>query len=224
VTRQHPTTGALANFAPWTSREDATLRTCYARGGIKEAVAAIPARSQATLFHRAQRIGLKRRLRWTEADDQRTASSCLDLQAGVHHATGRVSSALAVPSQSEYKLSAPRVAATRPGRVARDQRARNGYHVIRVYRYRLYPTRAQEATMHGALDMLRELYNASLQERIAAHRAGIKLSCYSQQAELREVRAVRPALEVAAVVGSKQVEWLLVNGYLTPLPAKDGAS
>jgi len=45
--------------------------------------------------------------------------------------------------------------------------------------------------------MLRELYNAGLQERIAAYRSGRKISCYSQQAELREVRVVRP--EFAAV-------------------------
>jgi putative transposase len=51
--------------------------------------------------------------------------------------------------------------------------------------------------MRRTLEMLRELYNASLQERIAAYRSGIKISCYSQQAELREVRAVRP--EFAAV-------------------------
>ncbi len=69
--------------------------------------------------------------------------------------------------------------------------------MLRVFRYRLYPTRAQEATMRGTLEMLRELYNASLQERIAAYRAGVKISCYSQQAELRAVRAVRP--EFAAV-------------------------
>lgn len=69
--------------------------------------------------------------------------------------------------------------------------------MLRVYRYRLYPTRAQEGRMHATLDMLRELYNASLQERIAARRSGVKVTCYSQQAELREVRAVRP--EFAAI-------------------------
>jgi putative transposase len=64
--------------------------------------------------------------------------------------------------------------------------------VIRVFRYRLYPTRAQEATMRGTLELLRELYNASLQERIAAYRAGVKVTCYSQMGDLPEVKAMRP--------------------------------
>lgn len=67
----HQTTGALSNFTPWTSREDATLRTTYAAGGIKAAERALPSRSKAALFHRAQRLGLKRRLRWTPDDDAR---------------------------------------------------------------------------------------------------------------------------------------------------------
>lgn len=76
--------------------------------------------------------------------------------------------------------------------MARYQRAQNGYHVYRVFRYRLYPTRAQEATMRGMLELLRELYNAGLQERIGARRAGINITCWSQHAELKEVRCVRP--------------------------------
>jgi len=35
-------------------------------------------------------------------------------------------------------------------------------HVDRVYRYRLYPTRGQEAVLHETLWRLRELYNAAL--------------------------------------------------------------
>jgi len=65
--------------------------------------------------------------------------------------------------------------------------------MVRVFRYRLYPTRTQDAALRETLWRLRELYNAALQERIAAYRQhGDSLSAYAQMAELREVRAVRP--------------------------------
>lgn len=70
--------------------------------------------------------------------------------------------------------------------------------MVRVFRYRLYPTRAQDAALRETLWRLRELYNGALQERIAAYRQhGESLSAYAQMAELREVRAVRP--EYAAI-------------------------
>jgi putative transposase len=37
--------------------------------------------------------------------------------------------------------------------------------MVRVYRYRLNPTRAQDAALRETLERLRELYNAALQER-----------------------------------------------------------
>jgi putative transposase len=107
------------------------------------------------------------------------------------HGPGRTSS-IAYGGVVAYKAGAPRVAATRPGRVARFQRAQNRYHVLRTFRYRLSPTRAQETRMRGTLELLRELYNAALQERIAGRRAGVNITCKSQQLELSEVRAVRP--------------------------------
>jgi len=65
--------------------------------------------------------------------------------------------------------------------------------MVRVYRYRLNPTKAQGQTMHRTLRMLRELYNAALQERRDAHRKlGVSLTGYGQMAELREVRELRP--------------------------------
>jgi putative transposase len=65
--------------------------------------------------------------------------------------------------------------------------------VRRVYRYRLYPTVAQDRALRGTLDLLRELYNAALQERRDAYRAtGRSPSCYTQQKSLLEVRALRP--------------------------------
>ena len=65
--------------------------------------------------------------------------------------------------------------------------------MLRVYRYRLYPTAAQDTAMRWTLDRLRELYNAALEERIGAYRKrGLSLSGYSQMAELKAVRAERP--------------------------------
>lgn len=63
----------------------------------------------------------------------------------------------------------------------------------RVYRYRLSPTRAQEASLRETLERLRELYNAALQERRDAYRAtGKSPTCYDQHHSLIEVRALRP--------------------------------
>lgn len=67
-----------------------------------------------------------------------------------------------------------------------------GRGMVRVYRYRLYPTRGQEATLHHTMGILCELYNAALQERRDAYRHGKPLSAYGQMAELREVRELRP--------------------------------
>lgn len=74
MTQNHPTTGALSKFAPWTSREDATLRSTYLKGGTQAASKALPARSQSALLHRAQRLGLQRRRRWTPEDDRHLTS------------------------------------------------------------------------------------------------------------------------------------------------------
>lgn len=68
-----------------------------------------------------------------------------------------------------------------------------GEYVIKAFRYRLYPTRAQEATLRETFERLRELYNAALQERRSAYRTtGKSPSCYSQQKSLAEVRELRP--------------------------------
>jgi putative transposase len=65
--------------------------------------------------------------------------------------------------------------------------------VIRVYRYRLYPTRAQERVLVETCERLRELYNAALQERRDAYRkTGKSLSAYAQHAEIADVRVARP--------------------------------
>ena len=53
----------------WTVAEDAILRTVYPRDGIDGAKLALPARTESALFHRARRLGLQRRRRWTPSDD-----------------------------------------------------------------------------------------------------------------------------------------------------------
>jgi putative transposase len=64
--------------------------------------------------------------------------------------------------------------------------------MLRVYRYRLYPTRAQDERMRWTCERLRELYNGALEERRNAYsQQGRAISGYQQMAELREVRAVR---------------------------------
>jgi putative transposase len=67
------------------------------------------------------------------------------------------------------------------------------WRMVRVFRYRLYPTRGQEAALHRTLGLLRELYNAALQERRDAYRTkGATRSGYDQMASLPEVKALRP--------------------------------
>lgn len=60
--------GAIADCTPWDEAEDEILRSSYSTGGIKAAVAALPARSESSLYHRAKRLGLSRRARWTARD------------------------------------------------------------------------------------------------------------------------------------------------------------
>lgn len=65
--------------------------------------------------------------------------------------------------------------------------------VIRVYRFRLYPTKAQRASLAETCERLRELYNASLQERRDAYaKTGKSPSAYDQHKALPEIRALRP--------------------------------
>lgn len=72
--KSHPSSGALANFKPWTLAEDAKLKEAYSCNGIDGALSMLPKRSQSSIFHRAQRLGLKRRRRWTPVDDRHLSS------------------------------------------------------------------------------------------------------------------------------------------------------
>lgn len=55
----------------WTEAEDETLRAIYGKvpNGYKRACEALPGRSPAAVFHRANRLGLTARRRWTKSDD-----------------------------------------------------------------------------------------------------------------------------------------------------------
>ena len=63
------TRGATAQFDLWTAAEDDCLREAYLQGGIDLARRALPGRSVVSLYHRARRLGLSRRRRWTRGDD-----------------------------------------------------------------------------------------------------------------------------------------------------------
>lgn len=61
--------------------------------------------------------------------------------------------------------------------------------VVRAYRFKLKPTRAQHSALRDALEHSRDLYNAALEERIDYHRkTGGSRSYYSQSAALAEYR------------------------------------
>src|SRR5690348_17120968 len=67
-----------------------------------------------------------------------------------------------------------------------------GKVMLKVYKYRLYPTKKQEQALQWILDRCRELYNAALSERRDAYKyAGKSISYYDQQNDLPEIKAIR---------------------------------
>ena len=73
--------------------------------------------------------------------------------------------------------------------------------VLRSYRYRLSPTRAQSRTLDNWLILTRELYNAALQERRDAwEKQRIRVSMYDQMAQLPAVRGARPEFAAIPIV------------------------
>jgi putative transposase len=63
----------------------------------------------------------------------------------------------------------------------------------RSYKFRLRPTRKQQAALCACLEDTRQLYNAALEERREAWRAGRhRITFYSQSAQLKEIRAEDP--------------------------------
>ena len=65
--------------------------------------------------------------------------------------------------------------------------------MIRVYDYRLYPTKAQEASLSDLLESLRLFYNAALQERREAYRrTGKSPDYYDQAVDIKAIKAICP--------------------------------
>jgi putative transposase len=65
--------------------------------------------------------------------------------------------------------------------------------VRKAYKYKLKPTPDQERMLAETLRRCRTLYNAALEQRIAAYRRrGVTLTCYQQQAELPGLKATFP--------------------------------
>lgn len=65
--------------------------------------------------------------------------------------------------------------------------------MLKAFRYRLYPTKAQEAVLGGQFRLCRTLYNAALQERRDAYRKAKKtVTGYDQMKYLTEIKAALP--------------------------------
>jgi putative transposase len=64
--------------------------------------------------------------------------------------------------------------------------------MLKSYKYRLYPNKAQTEKLQWTLDRCRELYNAALQERREAWKYARKSVTYNQQsAQLPEIKQIR---------------------------------
>jgi putative transposase len=74
----------------------------------------------------------------------------------------------------------------------------NEQTVGKTFKYKLMPTPTQERDLGRVLGLCRWLYNTALEQRIIAfRRAGVPLSRYQQEAELKDLSAEMP--EYAAI-------------------------
>lgn len=65
--------------------------------------------------------------------------------------------------------------------------------VLKTYKYRLYPTKAQCGILGSQLELHRQLYNAALEQRVFAYKQrGKSVSCYGQINELPNLKAECP--------------------------------
>lgn len=71
--------------------------------------------------------------------------------------------------------------------------------VLRVYKFRLYPTASQEAAMVALLDKLRYFYNAALQERREAYKHGVSITRAMQEKAITAVKNDHECAEYAGV-------------------------
>ncbi|MXX90189.1 MAG: helix-turn-helix domain-containing protein, partial [Boseongicola sp. SB0665_bin_10] len=87
-----------------------------------------------------------------------------------------------------------------------EHMANMGRHLIRSYKYRLYPNGAQDAALSDMLGHFCDLYNAGLQQRIEAwHRQGVSLGYVDQANELKAVRDAVPELAGYSYSAEQQV-------------------
>lgn len=64
--------------------------------------------------------------------------------------------------------------------------------IRKTFKYRLYPTRTQEATLERWLGLCRRLYNACLEQRQIAYQMGYRVSKFDQMRELPHLKAELP--------------------------------
>lgn len=64
--------------------------------------------------------------------------------------------------------------------------------MIKAFKYRLYPTPAQERELLHTLDLCRHLYNAALSQRRVAWEQRRTVTWYDQKREVTEIRAAMP--------------------------------
>ena len=61
--------------------------------------------------------------------------------------------------------------------------------IIKSYKFRIYPSKAQTTKLDYTLYLCRDLYNAALQERIGAYKINrISLSYYTQANQLSDIK------------------------------------
>lgn len=64
--------------------------------------------------------------------------------------------------------------------------------MIKTYKFRIYPNNAQIHMIESTLDACRQLCNAMLQQRIYAYKMGKKVTYYSQQDEIPDIKKAFP--------------------------------
>ena len=65
--------------------------------------------------------------------------------------------------------------------------------LVRTYRFKLKPTRAQHGRLREALERSRQLYNAALEERIDCYRKTGKGRTYFQQSAISSLNLTQTA-------------------------------
>lgn len=78
--------------------------------------------------------------------------------------------------------------------------------MIRSYKFRMYPTAKQEASLVAMLDDFRVLYNAALEDRkYMWERHRINVTVGAQDAQLKEIRAANPDYERWSAAAESQI-------------------